>query len=83
MQFYMDDKIMNDTMKLCLMGIIGVNLFLLLSGIVLPWVISTNQLPLIVIVLFATCLVCGFVSVICAIVYRLNKKPKKKKKLKG
>lgn len=73
---------MSDTMKLCLIGLVGVNLFLILSGIVLPWVISTDKLPIIAIVFLITCIVCGFVSVICAIVYRLNKKPKRKKKLK-
>gem|GEM_PF-5182214 len=69
-------------MKLCFIGLVGVNLFLILSGLVLPWVISTDKLPLIAIVFIVTMMVYGFVSIICAIVYRLNKKPKRKKKLK-
>lgn len=80
MQFCMDDKIMSYKMKLCLIGLVGINLFLILSGLVLPWVISTNKLPLIAIVFTVTMIVCGLVSVICATVFRLNKKPKKKKK---
>jgi hypothetical protein len=56
--------------KLFLLGLVGVNLLLLLSGIVIPWVISTNELPLIAIVFIITTIICFIASVIGCIVYR-------------
>lgn len=59
--------------KLSLIGLAGVNLFLFLSGIVIPWVISTNQLPLMAIVFIVTTIICFIVSIICCVVYRKAK----------
>jgi len=32
--------------KLSLLSLLGINLLLIMSGIVIPWIISTDQLPL-------------------------------------
>jgi hypothetical protein len=59
--------------KLSLLGLAGVNIFLFLSGIVIPWVLSTNKIPLIAIVFLVTTIVTLIVSIICCVVYKYKK----------
>lgn len=54
--------------KLSIIGLIGVNLFLFLSGIAIPWAISTNKLPLSLICIILTTIIFVIVTAICFIV---------------
>ncbi len=52
-------------------GLIGINLFLFFSGIAIPWLISTNQVPLAGIFFIITTIIALIVTIICCII---NKK---------
>ena len=54
--------------KLSLLGLLGVNLFLFLSGIVIPWLVSTNQLPLAGIIFIVTAIIFLAVTIVCFLV---------------
>jgi len=58
----------NKIIKLSLVGLIGVNLFLILSGIVIPWIISTNKLPIMGITFMVTTILFVIISIIYWIV---------------
>ncbi len=63
----------NKIIKLSLLGLLGVNIFLFLSGIIIPWVLSTNKLPLIAIVFIITTILFFIISMICCVVYKYKK----------
>lgn len=61
-------------LKCTFLAVLGINLYLLLTGIVLPKLISTDQLPLAIIVFCVSVMLVGSVSVICWYVNKENKK---------
>ncbi len=54
-----------------LIGLAALNLFLLLSGIVIPWILSNDQLPLAGIVFLMTCILVAVVTFLIIIIYKI------------
>jgi hypothetical protein len=65
--------------KYALIGLGAINLFFLLTGIILPKVISTNEYSLSCIIFSLSAIVFGLITIGFCIKLRSQKKPKRKK----
>lgn len=70
-------------LKIVLIAMAAINLFLFLSGIVIPWVVSTDDLPLSGIIFLLSTILCSLITICLCISYKkvkhVQKKARKKK----
>lgn len=55
--------------KICFIVLVSLNAVLLLTGIVIPWIISTDKLPLTFIVMAVTTIILAIISVVCIAIH--------------
>lgn len=71
---------MNKIIFRALIILAGINLVLVLTGIVMPYLISTDKLPVVGIVFFITTIAFAVITVGVIVAKNVMEKPKKRKK---